>query len=251
MTYFSARDHRLIRAIANIKAQYGDDVSVEEKNKGLIKFGRNDNLGTTLATIWQIGGNETYPTGNDIDIVTSDNAGDTQEVIIEGHTMSSGNLTFVSQTATLNGTSNVTLTTPLFRANRLINNGTADFNGTVTVEDSGAATTHLQTSGTNNQSLKAATSLSQFDYWILTGLKVGVNRQQTRSVDFRLQVREYGKVFRGIYPIAASSNSGAVYVPFDPYLIIPPNSDIRVVGVSSNTGTGAEAAIHGHLAIIT
>lgn len=237
-------------AIDEIKRAYSHDVSVDVKAKGLTKFGRNDNIGNSaFETVWLLGDHESYPTGNDIDIITSTDGSDDQEVIVEGHTLSGSDLTFVTQTATLDGTNNVTLATPLYRANRLINNGATDFAGTVTVEDNGTSS-HLSTDGTNNQSLKCATSLSSQDYWILTGVSVGVNRQNSRSVDFRLQVREFGKTFRTIFPISSHTNSGTIFIPFDPCLIVKPNSDVRMIAQSSGTTTGVSAAIHGHLAII-
>lgn len=39
MSYFVNTDYWVQRAIQNIKADYGDDVSVESKNKSLIKYG--------------------------------------------------------------------------------------------------------------------------------------------------------------------------------------------------------------------
>ena len=241
---------KIARAIEQIYQTYGDTVSVEAKAKSLNKYGRNDSLGnTSFETVWQRGGNETYATGNDIDSISSSSAGDTQDVVIEGHTIDgNGDLTFVVQTATLNGQTPVTLSTPLYRATRLYNDGSTDFAGTVYVYESGGTVTggvpqtsadiHIQSSGANNQSLKAATSLSSVDYWLVSQITVAVNRQQTRSVDFRLQVRNKGKVFRTRYATAAHSNSGAVTIDLDPYLIIPPNSDVVMKAQSSGTGTG-------------
>lgn len=198
---------RIQFAIDEISKTYGARVSLSEKSKSLIKFGRNQDLSTAFETVWLIGGDEAYPSGNNIDIVKSDNAGDTQLIAIEGHTLSGTDLTFVRKEYTLTGTTPVSLDPPLYRANRLENLGSSDFIGTVTVEDNGTSL-HLSTGAGNNQSLKCATSTSSVDYYIVTALTGGVQRQQTRSVDFRFQVREFGGVFKTKFPFSASTDSG-------------------------------------------
>jgi hypothetical protein len=251
MTYIGVKDYWVERAIKNIEADYGDTVSVESKNKALIKFGVNPDIDTGASeTIWQFGGNETYATGNDIDIVVSTDAGDTQAVIIEGHTISGSDLTFVTQTATLNGTTNVTLSTPLYRATRIYNDSSTDFIGTVTVEDNGTSV-NLSTGGTGNQSLKCSTSLSSQDYWIITSIDISVRKTTNGAVDFELQIREPGKVFRTQYFISSHSNAGAELFMLQPCIIAPKNSDIRMVGTASVNNMAASASIHGVLAIVT
>lgn len=232
-----------------IKNTYGDTVSVVDKTKTLLKFGENNDLGTTEETVWLAGGIEPYATGNDINTLVSDNAADNQSVIIEGHTVSGGNLTFVVQTAILNGTTPVTLSTPLFRASRIINDSNTNFVGVITVRAGVGGTIHLQT-GVDNQSLKCATSLSSQDYWIITEITVGVNRTQTRSVEFKLQVREYGKVFRTIFPAASSSDGATVPIPVNPPIIVKKNSDIRMNAISSGNATQVFSTINGYLAKI-
>jgi len=241
-------DYRIPYAINKIFNDDSVTVSVREKAKSLIKFGQNPDLDATIReTIWALGGDETYPTGNDIDIIVSTNVGDTQDVVIEGHTLSGSDLTFVSQTATLNGTTNVTLTTPLYRANRMYNNDSTDFAGTITVEDNGTST-HLSCTGDINQSLKCATSTDQDTYWIITGLDISAEKTSSAVVDFELQIREFGKVFRTRY--FASTASGGREIDFSVPIIVKPNSDVRVVGTSNTNNVGGSASIHGYLAEI-
>jgi hypothetical protein len=245
-------DYRIPYAINQIFQEDAVTVSVAEKGKKLIKFGQNSDIDAAVQEmVWEVGGFETYQTSNAIDEVVSSNAGDTQEVVIEGHTLSGSDFTFVTQTATLNGTTGVVLTTPLARANRMYNNGATDFAGTITVYENGG-TTHLS-SGANgdNQSLKCATTTSSVDYWIITSLMVSVNRANTAVVDFVLQVREYGKVFRTSYALSAARDTGTVKVEFEQPLIVKPNSDIRLLAESSAANTVVQGAIHGYLAIIT
>lgn len=108
---------RLERALEEIRSSDGQDASVEAKNKSLIKFGRNDDPGTVEETVWNTGGLEAYPTGNDIDVVVvSTDAGDTQTVVVEGHTLTNGVLVFTVQRVTLTGTTPAALGTPSYRA---------------------------------------------------------------------------------------------------------------------------------------
>ena len=244
-------DYRIPYAYALIDSLYSDTVSVREKAKNLLKYGKNDAITSgTPETVWQTGGDETYKTANDIDIVVSTNAGDTQDIVIEGHTLSGSDFTFVSQTATLNGTSNVTLTTPLARATRLYNVDSTDFAGTITVEDNGTSTHLTVTEG--NQSQKCATALSSVDYWIITNITGSVGRTTTAtSVDFFLQVREFGKVFRTIFEFTVTNTSGTYEHEFSQPIIVPPNSDVRMRAASTGTNTIVGASINGYLAIIT
>ncbi len=251
-------DPRISHAYSVILDQFGDVVRV--KDKSLLKRGRNDDLGTSEQLVWVQGGFEVYATGNDIDTISSSNAGDTQDVLIEGHTILGNDLTFLVQSATLNGQNEVTLDTPLYRATNIQNDDSTDFGGTVFVYESGgtvtagvpqvAADIHLETDGTNNQSLKCATSLSSVDYWLITQIEVSVQRQQVRSVDFMLQIREFGKVFTTIFPISANSSGGSAPITFDPIIICPKNSDIRMTAISSGTSTSVSAFINGYLDII-
>ena len=144
-------DFRIAHAINEINNVYSDNVSIWQKAKSLIKFGTNGDLDSSVSeTIWETGGNEALKTANDIDVVVSTSASDTQSVTIEGHTISGNDLTFVSQTVNLNGTTNVSLTTPLARANRLVNNNGTDFVGDITVEDNGTSV-NLTVKGTDGQ----------------------------------------------------------------------------------------------------
>lgn len=253
-------EFRVNEAIRNILGDFGDVVSVAQKNKKLVKFGQNNALGTTQQLVWLYAasqGIESLPTsGNPIDTLSSSNAGDAQDVIVEGHTLSGSELTFVSQAATLNGQSKVTLSTPLYRATRLFNDDNTNFAGTVyCYQDqtiSGGVPTvpsevHV-TANTGNQSLKAATSVSNLDYWILTNMIASVDRQASRSVDFALQVRHFGKVFRTQIPISVNSGVGTVQVEFDPCIVIPKNADMRILATSSGTATGVRTVVSGYLA---
>lgn len=241
-------DYRIRQAILQVEDLYGDVISVNAKKKPLLKFGNNPNISTTEEMVWETGGIKTLPTGNDVDEIVSDDAGDSQDCIVEGHTLSGSDLTFVSQTATLNGTTPVTLSTPLYRATRLYNNDSTDFAGTVSVGD--GTDDFLTTTGDNNQSLKCATSMSSGDYWLITSATFSVKRSNARSVDFKSQFKDFGKVWRTAFPLSVNTNSGSIQVDFDPVIIMKPNADMRVVATSSGTTTDVSATVNGFLASV-
>lgn len=249
MTYAPLSDYWVEHAIREVSATYGDTISVFAKKKSLLKFGRNETVGTSDVTVWTTGGNETYQTTNAINRVVSTDAADTQSVVIEGHTVSGGVFTFVSQTATLNGTTAVTLTTPLARATRIYNNGSTDFAGTVTVFVNGS-TTHLTATGSDNQSFKASTTVSNTDYWLITEVYGVVDEKTAAAADFKFQVREQGKVFRTRLPGSAKSDGPAFYAQLRPYLIVPKNADFRIRAVASTTNVSVEAWANGPLASV-
>lgn len=239
----------LYNSILEIKSLYGDDVSISQKAKSLIKFGKNEDIQAGVAEmVWANGGIETLATGNNIDSIRSDNAGDTQTVVIEGHTISGSDLTFVVQTAVLDGTNRVVLTTPLYRATRLYNDSNVDFAGNIEIYEDGGDR-HLFAPIGSNQSLKCATSLSSVDYWLVTQAVFEVKRNANAAVDFEIQVRLSGKVFRTIF-FSSTNNTGKV-VPFEQPLIIPPNSDVRVLATSNTNSTSVGASLQGYLAIKT
>lgn len=96
------------------------------------KFGENTEV-TTVSTpedIWDGGGLYTYDADGTAPIVSliSDSASDTEPILIEGLDI---NGEFIRQIITLNGTTRVALTTPLWRVFRMVNFGTSGLVGTV------------------------------------------------------------------------------------------------------------------------
>ena len=241
----------------------GDHVSIEAKSKGVTKFGTNPNVGTTRVTISSIGSNETFITTNAIDKIVSTDAADTEVVRIEGHTVSGTGVdavfTFVVQTVTLTGLTPATLSTPLARVNRAYVDDSFDLTGTVYVYEDSTITAgvpddltkaHIIVVQEANQSEKAATTISDQDYWAITSVSGSVNEKQAANVDLFLEIREVGKVFREVFRFSVSNRSGAVVVPLDPAIIVHKNSDVRLTAVSSNANTSVSGFMAGYLAKI-
>jgi hypothetical protein len=259
-----------------VATTYGQRVSVQRKGKQLNKFGRTINadngVKTTVAEFQGTVVNETYVSTNIIDTIGSDSASDTEKITLEGHTIdSSGNLTFVVQNATLTGITPVPLATPLARATRayvckgtfaapasaLVGNVYVYDNTdghTLGVPDTAAATKLMITAG-NNQSYKVATAISQFDYWFLTSIDVGIQRGSGASAhaDIDLEFREIGGVWRpmGIEMDVASNATTWSHHEVAPYLIVPPNTDVRGTVTADTNDTRVDMRITGLLAKIT
>ena len=258
----AAKDPWIEHAKAIIRADYGVEVSLEAKNKDLLKFGRCKMIETAgllqTVEIYPTGGtleNETYLATNDIDYIVSSSTADiaansSSDITIEGHTISGGVFTFVSQPAVLTGQTPVQLTTPLARVTRVYNNDSADFTGSISVYDSSVTTTvtagvpaagytgvHLTTRAGKNNSEKCSTTLSDSDYWVITGVYGDVLTKSTEDIEFEFQVRLKGKVFRTWFEFTAKDGIGT-FRSSAPYIIVPPNSDIRIRAANDGTVTG-------------
>ena len=258
-------DYWVRYAEAEAASSFGVEVSAAKKRKPLLKFGRNTDLGTagTRKTIWDVGANdETYATSNVINTISSSDAGDTQDVVVEYHTVDgSGNFTFGIQTVTLEGQSQVTLGTAAARVSRAYNNSGTVFAGDIYVYQSGqtvtdgvpqdATKTHLVIRGSEgfNQTSKCASTISNIDFYFITALEVGVLRNQDAVADFALEVRLKDKVFRERAIASSARSSGSVELLFRPFLIVPNNADFRVTAEASANNTQAIANVSGLLAL--
>ena len=250
-------------ALTNILTEFSDVVSLFDKSKPLTKFGRNDNIGTTSATIMTLPAgilNETYVSTNIIDTISSSDAADTQDINVEGHTIDgSGDFTFVEQTATLNGQTKVVLSTPLARINRLTNSNGVNTVGTIycyedTPITSGVPTdsekVHCMINSTRNQSQKASTTISKNDYWLVTKLYGDILEKTASYADVVLEIRYKGKVFLNKIEVGTAANGGRIEHFFKPLLVIPPNSDVRLTSTADGAGTTVSGGIQGYLGII-
>jgi hypothetical protein len=252
---FEIPDARLVQAEREIYAQYGVDASIYLKAKSLFRFGRNTDLGLTKETVWSLGGNEAYVSTNSITHVSSSSISDNQILRIESHTVdANGDFDFVVQFVTLNGRNKVALTTPVARVSSASNFNSHDLIGTVYVYQDTTITNgvptdlskvHITIPAGNNQSFKAATTFDRETFGILTQGFGSVGNRQTANVEFEFEVRPKGKIFQSGAAIVAGSASSSFSLNLDPALVIPPNSDIRVIAISDKAG--AEASVNFNL----
>ena len=261
----------------SVAVTYGDTVSVYEKGKAITKFGTNSTVGTTYETVAQLQStesNETFVTTNIIDSIVSSSASDTtQTITIEGHTIDgSGNLTFVVQDAVLTGQTEVTLTTPLARANRMVVKRTGTFGstptalvGTVSVYDNTAgitagvpntaAATKIVLRAGFAQSNKCQTAISSSDYWFVDEFTAGVGNSggSANRVTFKLEKRDIANggpwLPVGGEIVVVVGQNGAQF-KFEPLAIIPKNHDVRVSAKTNANTAEVFAEISGYLAKI-
>jgi len=146
---YEVPDGRLVQSEREIQSTYGDVVSIDRKAKSLLKFGKSAELtANTLETVWTVGGNEAYISDDGITHISSSSASDTQEIRVEGHTISGDDLTFVVQLVTLSGQTPVALNTGVARISRISNNSGTELVGRVVAYEDTATSNGLPTDET-------------------------------------------------------------------------------------------------------
>ena len=253
-------DYWISHAVDVIYSNYGDRVSIRDKSKDLVKFGRCSMNGNTNWQTVEIQAdttieNETFLTANTINYIVSSSTADiaannSSDGVIEGQTIDgSGNLTFVSQAVILNGQTPVALTTPLARVTRWYNNDSAETVGKISIYEStvttitagapsaGYAGVHLTMIAGSQNSNKCSTSISSTDYWIITGVYADVLSKSSENIELSFEVRNSGKVFRQYFDFSCSTGVGQ-FRSSHPYIIIPSNSDVRIRAKCDGSFTG-------------
>ena len=173
------------------------------------------------------------------------------------------NKTFVVQTVTLQGQTQVTLGTALNKSSRFVvppQNRATNIVGTVYVYENDttagtpgvpdtAAKVHLMngTNGAINNSLKASTSISSADYFVVTFFHAHFEEKTAGFATVTLQVREQGGVWLEKEDLTVSDNQPSAVIEFKPYLIIPKNADVRLIGEASANGKDVGGSFEGVL----
>jgi len=255
-------DYWLTHAVQHIKTEYGDRVSIVQKQKDLIKFGRSEQVQvatpTTLMTLPTGTFNETYVSDNLITTISSSSSSDTEVVSVEGHTISGSNLTFVVQTATLNGQNEVTLTTPLARCTRIRNTGSTDLVGAIYAYQDDTVTAGVPQTGSKvhcmiragqNRTEKASTSVSSQDYWIVTGVWGDMLSKNDWNAEIAFETRAIGGVFEKNFDYVVSKGA-STWRHGVPYVVVPKNTDVRLRALASNANASVSGGIFGILAIV-
>lgn len=200
--------------------------------------------------VWFTKGDEVLPASNLIDTVVSDNAADTVDVEIGGLTVSDGDFARVTQTATLNGTTPVELNTVLARATSIKVLGDVKLMGAVKVKQSGAGTEHLKINPYHAKSMKATFTTAANEYALVRQFGGDLEMLISVQARYRLEVREPGGLFLPVVTMLTSEQIGHVCIDFDPFVVVPPNTDVRVVGRSSAMDASLHAFVNVTLATI-
>lgn len=244
-----------------IMNQFGHTIEVHAKHKDLLKFGRNNLVGTSEATIMTLPSgvlNETYISSNLITTVSSSSGSDTGVILVEGHTVAAGVFTFVEQSITLTGQTQATLATPLARVSRVTNDGSSDLIGSIYIyEDDTSASgvpdtdvlVHLIVEAGHNNSEKVSVTMSGDEYWLVSSFYGDCLEKTSSFASISLETRLAGKTFVDKISISATTGSHTFH-KFEPFLIVRPNSDIRLVGVADGANTAISGGIQGVLAAI-
>lgn len=258
-TTYEPNDDRMRHTIREIFRDYGD--IVVPKGKSLLKFGKTD-LGAadTQTLLWSYSASAAFQprlTANSVISISSSNSGDTQSVTIEGHTWDGTNLNFLTQNITLQGQTEVSLTTPLRNCTRIKNNGSSDFAGNIYVYESVTVTAGVpQTAskvhayvpaGNTNSTLQAASAISGTDYYAISNISFGIERNASGAADFDFQIGPVGGVMRTVAICAGHTQGQPVAINFDPFLIVPKNHDFRLIGTPSAINMVLHGNIDGYL----
>lgn len=182
------------------------------------KFGENSDIdtGTDPEDIWSAGGLYTFSTTADIDSISSGSVTDTQEITIQGLDT---NWELVTQTATLNGQTTVTLTTPLIRVFRAWNSNGTKTTGVVHIYINGATVVNGVPSNLSETRLQITVDAQQTEMAIYTvpagytgyflGGYVSMSRAKTTGAAvFTSRIRLFDGVFRVLSRIACN-NTGS------------------------------------------
>lgn len=246
-----------------IFADTGLVVTLEDKNKDLLKFGRHVSVQTSLTTLMTLPTgvyNETYVATNIITQAISTSALDTETVKIEGHTVvgsgASAVYTFVVQTLTLTGQDEIALTTPLARCSRIYNTSATELAGVVSITEDGtfsaggipdaASEVHCQIRAGRQQSEKCATTIENGNFWIITGWRADMLNKTSAFGEIQIETRLPGEVFKPFVTASVSEGHSASQIQV-PYVIVPQNTDIRMRAATGANGKDVSGWICGAL----
>jgi len=207
----------------------------------------------------------TLPAGNTADAIVSTDAGDTETIEIEGHTLADGAFTRVTQQVTLTGQTPAALSIPLARAEQAeVVDGGSPVAGTVSIYDSTVATTApLGVPDDDNavvlaipaasgllggtRSDSSAITVPNKYVLYLTGVTALARRNTGAgvNVDLVLQSRPVGGPWRplDIELSVRSSVNPFVHARQEPWEPIPANHDVRAL---ADVSAACDVAVHWH-----
>lgn len=225
-------------------ANLSKDHILQNAKQSIHKFGSNPNVVNTVSvsnpeTVWDGSTEYIFPPDAGTGIqVQSDDAGDNQEIIIEGL---DENFYEKTWTGNLNGSTNVNIDGTWTRVYRAYNNGSTDFAGDIDIHASGGATSYAQILGANNQTLMAVYTVPANCMGYV--VKYNLSAQNTSSASeigftAQLRTREYGKVFR-VKEITSVNTTSSIEQEMPFPLKLEPKTDIlfNIVNANGNNGS--------------
>lgn len=243
------KNFRLLQEIHRLQTgNYFVDTALRQRD-GHSPFnvdGYNPDVDTTLEDIIDFGGTYTYSTTADITHAVSDNAADTFELRAVGL---DANWDLVEQVVTLTGTTAVAWPTPMLRIWDLENNSPTLAAGIIQAGVGATTSSFLLTNlraqinlGTEH-TLMAQITTPRNKWGMVTNFRSSIGKTGV-AVNTIIQpfLRRFGRSFRAISPTELNSGGTSHYQEFyGPYPIFPPQSDIKVMGLSSAQNTGIQA----------
>lgn len=246
---YNSRDVEII-----ISKRFNDIVTFDgNPNPGFGTIGIKNGLSSSVfEDIWNVdSSNEVFPSDNIIDTISSSSALDLTPVFIRGYTINNNKLTPQNQVAILQGNSKFPLLVPLARVETMSNVSSVNWNGDIYLYEDTAITAgvpdddskiHLKGDAIDNTGIKTSASTSDNEYAVITDVSGYISRTQSTFIDFKLQVAPVGSIFSTRFQWTASSNGNSGDIPLPVPLIIPPNNDFRIIGIS---GAGNDSVIAG------
>jgi hypothetical protein len=222
---------------------YSDSITASAKDY-IHKFGSNPNISNTVSvsnpeTIWDGSSEYTFPPDEGTSIqIKSNNAGDDQEVIIQGLDQYFNKQ---SWTGNLNGLSDVDIDGTWSRVFRAYNNDSTNFAGTIDIHQSGAPTSYAKILGANNQTLMSIYTVpADYTGYMIKYSISAHNAGSSSEIGYTLYIktREYGKVFR-VKEVSSVGTSSPITQKLPFPLILQPKTDIIFNVVSANGNNGA------------
>lgn len=216
-----------------------------------IKFGRCPSVGVTFTDMWEYGAAQPvyiFPDASGETIQVYGNAGDTQDIVIQGLNADAvGGIvgTQLSETITLNGATPVAVPGNWISVHRAYNASDTDLTGPVIVEGAVSGNVFAYVGSADNQTLQAV--------YMVPGDKVGVIASVISAINGSgsptglyasvvLSVAEWGKVFRtrlwfGVQREGTSYEASTGAIPG----VLSPLSKVKVKAKASVAATDMSA----------